>query len=132
VKLRVITNSELRVFRRCQKEHHLSYRLGIRPIEDAEAMRDRRVGTLMHLGLEVLWSGDSLDAALLAAAQGAVDAYEAAKVRVLLRGYEARWGAPGSDVVRVEREFRAPLVNPDTGAASRLAGRSTCCCVVAS
>lgn len=119
MKLQVVTNSELKCFRRCQREHHFSYQLGIRAIEDAEAMRDRRVGTLVHLGLEVLWSGGALEAALTAAVVGAADEYEAAKVRVLLRGYEARWGGPSDDVVRVEREFRAPLINPETGAASR-------------
>jgi hypothetical protein len=40
-------------------------------------------------------------------------------VRVLLRGYDARWAGETHDVVAVEREFYAPLVNPETGSPSR-------------
>jgi hypothetical protein len=116
VKLKVITNSQLKCFRRCQREHRYAYQLGYRAIEDAEALR---FGTMIHAGLEVWWRGEGLDAAIEAGVAGAIDEYEAARARVLLRGYEARWGGETHDVVRVEREFRAPLVNPDTGAASR-------------
>lgn len=114
--LRVVTNSERTCFRRCQREHHYAYGLGYRPIEDAEALR---FGTLWHRGLETWWLGLGVEAAIEVATAGAVDAYEAAKLRVLLRGYDARWGAPSDDVVGVEMEFRAPITNPETGAASR-------------
>lgn len=116
--MQTVTNSELKTFRRCQREHHILYQLGYRAREDAEALR---FGTLFHRGLEALWAGRGLDAAIAAATEGAWDAFEAAKARVLLRGYVVRWGDPSqsSDVCHVEREFRAPLVNPATGAASR-------------
>lgn len=116
VKLRVVTNSEQKTFRRCVREHHLTYRLGYRSTEDAEALR---FGTMAHVGLEAWWLGHGIDAAVAAAVVGAVDEYEAAKVRVLLRGYDARWGGESHDVVAVEREFRAPLVNPASGRASQ-------------
>lgn len=117
-RLRVITNSEMTVRRRCPREHHLSYELGYRAIEDAEALR---FGTMWHVGLELWWQGVELDQLVAAAQQNAADEFEAAKVAVLLRGYDARWSdARGSyDVAGVEREFRAPLVNPESGAASR-------------
>jgi hypothetical protein len=102
--------------RRCPREHHLSYELGYRPVGDVEALR---FGSLIHLGLEAWWKGLGLDAALDAAVARAADPYEAAKARVLLRGYDARWAGESFDVVAVEQEFRAPLVNPKTGAASR-------------
>lgn len=114
--LTVVTNSELTCFRRCQREHHFAYRLGYRAIEDAEALR---FGTLWHLALEAWWQGQGLDAAIEAGTQGAIDEFEAAKIRVLLRGYDARWGHEQHDVVAVEREFYAPLLNPETGAPSR-------------
>jgi hypothetical protein len=41
------------------------------------------------------------------------------RARVLMRGYDARWSGEVHTVVGVERQFRAPLVNPETGAASR-------------
>lgn len=117
-RLRVVTNSELTVRRRCQREHHYAYELCYRPRENQEALR---LGTLIHAGLEAWWCGLDLETALARATDGAETAYEAAKVRVMLRGYDARWRAESArdDVVGVELEFRAPLVNPETGAASR-------------
>jgi len=117
--LRILTNSEMKTRRRCAREHHLSYELGYRPVEDAEALR---VGTLVHLGLEHWWQADrGLEDILELVTFNAVDEYEAAKIRVMLRGYDARWqGAHDpADVVAVEREVYAPLVNPETGHASR-------------
>lgn len=52
-RLSLVTNSELRTFRRCSLEHHLAYELGIRPLGgDPEALR---FGSLFHLGLEAWW-----------------------------------------------------------------------------
>jgi hypothetical protein len=115
-RLKVLTNSELSVFRRCQREHHYSYRLGYRATEDVESLR---FGSAIHLGLEAWWRGQGLVAAIESATGGTVDPYEAAKLRVLLRGYDARWGGEHHDVEGVEVEFTAPLVNPETGAPSR-------------
>lgn len=117
--LRVLTNSEMKTRRRCAREHHLSYELGYRPIEDAEALR---IGTLVHVGLDLWWKGTACLADVLdAATRGAADDYEAAKIRVMLSGYDARWIGEhdASSVVAVEREVYAPLRNPETGAASR-------------
>lgn len=116
MKLRVLTNSEMIVRRRCPREHHVAYELGYRPLGDVDVLR---FGSMMHVGLEVWWKGLGMDAAVEAAVLGATDPFEAAKVRVLLRGYDARWGGEDFDVVAVEREFRAPLINPASGAASR-------------
>lgn len=121
--LTVVTNSQLTCFRRCQREHHYAYQLGYRTHEDAEALR---FGTLWHRGLEAWWQGHGLAAALDAGTAGAIDAYEAVRVRVLLRGYDSRWGHERHEVTAVEKEFYAPLLNPETGAPSRtyeLAGK---------
>lgn len=121
--LRVLTNSEMATFRRCQREHKHAYVDGYRSREDADALR---FGTLWHLGLEQLYLGQGLEHAIEVATAGAADAFEAAKLRVLLTGYEARWGGERLDVVGVEETFVAPLVNPVTGAESRtyqLAGK---------
>lgn len=121
--LRIVTNSELSCFRRCQREHHYAYGLGYRAVEDVESLR---FGTMLHLGLEAWWLGHGVDAAIAASTAKAADEYEAAKVRVLLRGYDARWSNERPTVAGVEVEFRAPLVNPETGAPSRtfeLAGK---------
>lgn len=122
-RLKVVTNSELSCFRRCQREHHYAYRLGFRPLGDNDNLR---FGSLWHAALEVWWRGEGLEAALEVGTQGAKDEYEAAKVRVLLRGYEARWGNEADailgrgDVLGVEETFYAPIVNPETGRSSQL------------
>lgn len=117
-RLPLVTNSAMTTFRRCQREYHYSYELGYRSADDAEALR---IGTLIHTGLELWWNGLELDCVLEKAVEGAANAFEAAKVRVMLRGYDARWSHERARfvVVGVEHEFRAPLRNPLTGAASR-------------
>jgi hypothetical protein len=118
--LRVLTNSELKTLRRCPREHFLAYEQGVRPVDEAEALR---FGSLMHRGLEAWWlavqsGADRLDAAM-AALVNAVDPFEEARAREMLIGYNARWYDEPLDVIAVEKEFRAPLVNPETGAPSR-------------
>lgn len=117
MKLPVVTNSEMTCFRRCQREHYYSYRLGYRAAEDVESIR---FGTLIHAGLERWWLGEGVDAAIQAAVAGAADAFETAKARALLLGYDARWcNEDAGEVLGVEVQFLAPLVNPETGAPSR-------------
>ncbi len=50
------------------------------------------------------------------------DPFDLARAEAMLRGYDARYGEEMGAryiVLAVEAEFRAPLVNPETGAASR-------------
>lgn len=136
--LRVITNSELRVRRRCAREHHYSYELGYRSAnEDVGALR---FGTLVHLALEGWWSAPDLVERLpwaLAQVPDDVDPFERVRVVELLRGYDIRWrdeplqpveliaehdtghGIRINGLPAVECEFRAPLINPATGHASQ-------------
>jgi hypothetical protein len=56
------------------------------------------------------------------------DLFELYRAQVMLAGYDSRWASEMEhlEVLGVEREFRAPLRNPDTGATSRtwaLAGK---------
>jgi hypothetical protein len=126
VRLPVITNSEVRTFRRCARERHLAYGLGYRSVHRAEPLR---FGSLMHVGLEAWWHTDDgirLDAAIEAIGPHAEDEYELVRAGVLLQGYDARWADEPLAMIAVEREFRAPLLNPETGAPSRtyeLAGK---------
>lgn len=115
--LPVVTNSAMATYRRCQREYQLAYVQGYRANEDAAALR---FGAVWHLGLECLWKGGELAQALELVTIAMPDEYEAAKLRALLVGYEARWGSElMDDALAVEVEFRAPLINPETGAASR-------------
>jgi hypothetical protein len=119
--LDVITNSSMSTFRRCQREYELAYIEGYRSVEESDALR---FGTLWHAALEALFMGLPMDAAIGRIEDGAKDEFEAAKLRVLLMGYEARWrvqdnGFSELEVLGVEETFQAPLTNPETGAESK-------------
>ncbi len=127
----VITNSRRTVFRRCQREHHYSFDLRIRARRTAGALS---FGSMFHAGLEAWWrwfepagprSSTALDVALSAAQQSFAEQppetelseFDLVKVEEMLAGYDARWSAemPRFEVLHVEAEFRAPLINPRTG-----------------
>jgi hypothetical protein len=118
--LPVVTNSAMRVFRRCQRLYFLMYVMMYRSVHEQEALT---FGTLIHLGLEAWWreTDNRLDAALAALAAENPKPYDLARARVLLMGYDARWlaDAPFFEVIAVEQMFRAPLLNPETLAASK-------------
>lgn len=128
--LRIVTNSELRTARACMRRHRLQYILRRRPRDVAEPLT---FGTLTHAGHEAwrLCTGDleertaaAIDAVRAAAAksQGTdepVNEYMLATVEELLRGYAIRWADDGLTAVAVEQSFDVPLLNPETGHASR-------------
>lgn len=114
-RLPLVTSSSMRTFRRCAREYRIAYVDGVTSRERADALR---FGTLIHKGLETWWKTVDLEASL-AAMTGAVDAFEQAKAEELLRGYHFRWWNEPLEVVAVEAQFSAPLVNPATGAPSK-------------
>lgn len=142
----LLTNSRLRAFRDCGRLHDLLYVQGIRPNREAEALR---FGTLIHRGLEAYWSclvrdenqrhaeefgrdGHvhlALEAALAAIDGKAFDAFEQVRADAMISFYAQRWMSgdlADYEVLGVEAEFRAPLLNPETWAASKtwtLAGK---------
>lgn len=125
---RLLTASRLKDARACARLHHLKFELGYRSALTADTLR---FGTLVHLGLEAWWraTGNRLEAALAAIAGEEADPFEAARARVMLRGYDARWGGEEYEVLGVELGFETDLVNPSTGVASRtwrLAGKVDC------
>ena len=122
--MRLLTNSSLKAYRRCCRLFKLRYVDGWRCVVEDEVLR---FGSLVHLGLEAWFRAqeDRLAAALLAMA-GEADPFERARAEVLIEGYDARWSGEEMEVLAVEAEFRAPLINPETGAPSRtwdLAGK---------
>lgn len=122
--MQILTSSRLRTFRECARKHDLAYVQGYRPVRDAEPLR---FGTLIHAGLEAWWLAaaggidDRLGAALAAVA-GEADPFDRVRAEELLRGYELVYGATVLDefeILDVESRFDAPLLNPETLAASR-------------
>lgn len=119
--LTLLTPSRLRVYRdQCRRKHHLMYVEGWRPVQAADALR---FGTLVHTALAAWWlaSGDRLGAALIAIDGKAWDPFEQAKAEELMCGYDDRWlhEMDRFELLAVEAPFYAPLLNPDTWAASR-------------
>jgi hypothetical protein len=116
--LRVVTNSELTTRRRCPREHYFAYIQGYRAVDDVDEFR---FGTAWHVGMEWWWAARPLHECVDAMIEGIEDPFERAKLRVLMHGYDARWRPETNfaDVVAIEAEFRAPFINPATGAASR-------------
>lgn len=125
-----ITNSQLSCAATCLRKHAISYLHGIRPSGDAAPLR---FGKAWHDGLDRRAKGMDLEAniALLDAAYdlqmtGAEDrdralSYEAVTVAVLLRLYDWRWAEfDQTKVVEASEEaFEVPIINPETGRASR-------------
>ena len=121
-RLPLLSNSAMSAYRACPRKYLYSYVQRRRPIVTPHALT---FGTLIHAGLEVWWSSVDLGATL-AAVQGAPDPFDVVRAEELLRGYHARWSEEPIRVLAVERPFVAPLINPETGAASRtfeLAGK---------
>jgi hypothetical protein len=122
-RLHVITNSELRSFRRCAREHYFRYVLRRRTVRVAEPLR---IGTLLHIGLEVWFRAAKngqpeivrLELAIARVRSERADPFERVKVEAMLIGYTARWGQERLEVLAVEVEFRTLLRNPNTGAVS--------------
>lgn len=121
VHLRVLTNSELRTARSCLRRHHYGYVLRRRPRTVGDALR---FGTLWHVGQEAWWKAEPTPAARLTAGVGAMrehdaDPFHLVMAEELLVAYTARWGDEVWTAVAVEASFEMPLVNPETGSASR-------------
>lgn len=127
----LLTNSRAKCSRACLRKHEIVYELGYRPLVEAEALA---FGTLWHVGgMEVYWNGlrryESRELVLgtarahLQVHGKALDPFLVAKAEAMLEGYVDRWfdeDAERYEVLSVEQEFRAPLVNPATGRASSL------------
>ena len=116
--LPIVSNSEMKSFRRCIEEWHLGYLERRRPILRAEALR---FGTLCHIGQEHWWRscGDIELAFSEMAKNRDTDEFHLAKARALLAGYHLRWSEEPYRVLAVEQEFKVPLINPATGHASK-------------
>lgn len=125
----LLTNSRAKEARACLRSHHNLFELGYRSVHESAALR---FGTLWHLAMERWWKPGLAPEARLGealafgSAAADVDPFDLVKAEELLRGYTARWGEDVYETLAVEREFRAPMINPATGAASKtwqLAGK---------
>jgi hypothetical protein len=109
-------------------KHDLRYRKRIERVETDAG--PTRFGSLWHFGQEIYWlelKDDESElhsrgiACTALAGSPEVDPYELAKATALLDGYGPYYADVSANwrVVAVEAEFRLPLINPETGRASR-------------
>lgn len=124
---RTVSTTEMTTFRRCQREHHIRYPLGYAPKQKAHPLR---FGTLTHRGLEAWWlavqanqrGGEPVDPLLAAldamqprAEDGDLAPFDYERARAMLVGYHVRWIDEPLEVLGVEVQFVAPIVDPSTG-----------------
>jgi len=122
----LITHTRQNSFKTCRRQHHLAYELGLRRIDDARALR---MGDAFHGGIEQLAKGEALEVACEAVrgkytrcpalADPTEYACELETVLRLVCAYQWRWQGDSLAYVAVELPFQLPLVNPQTGKASR-------------
>ncbi len=127
VHLNVLSNSAIACYRACPRQFKYRYVMLRRPRRASEALR---FGALIHVGLNAWWNepsdaSDRYSAAVHAMRERAearpedADPFELIKAEELIRGYSVRWGDEGYETIAVELTFDVPLVNPETGRASR-------------
>lgn len=138
----LLTHSRMDAFKTCRRKHQFAYELGLRPVEDARALR---MGSAFHAGIEALspaWVDDSDPHAAMAEVVSDPLADACAAVRKTYAGcpeqfdpywweiecetilrlvcaYHWRW-ADSLTMVAPEKSFRISLLNPATGHESKL------------
>lgn len=113
--MELLTHSRLATFRTCPRKHQLRYEVGLVPDQDERAMR---VGTAYHAAHEAYDLGRDIEAAIKEA--GPIDPYDAAMVAAMFTVSREIYADQEAEVIATELEFEIPLVNPDTGAESRV------------
>ena len=118
-RLPVLSTSSAKAYRKCPTFYLYAYELRRRPLRSSPALR---FGTLIHRGLEVWWNTVDVVQAIHAMRESGdldINPVDLIRAEELMLGYHVRWYRERLNVLHVEKEFSAPLVNPTTGQASR-------------
>jgi len=129
-----LTNSMRSKYNACHRAFKIAYEDLIRPAKDSEALS---FGTAMHSMLELYWSNDfdlgeagvQLTSIAEKASYDMDDKYVGYTLLALFNGYHERYADQDRlnfRCIGAELGFEAPLINPETGAASKsfvLAGK---------
>ncbi len=130
--MNILTHSSMQAARDCLRKHYWAYIAGVRREVDAAPLR---IGTVFHKGLHLRATGKSVDDAILDALVPYQDGWspgmsdeqeykwfvEREMVARLLAGYFWRWEEMDADlkVLSSELSIEVPIINPQTGRASR-------------
>jgi hypothetical protein len=125
-----LTASSLATLRKCPRQYHLRYNMGLIRLDER---KEFRFGRAFHKGMELLMLGFERNDAIADATDSIADDVERETARNLLAGHAWRYEQDrlqplvnADDQPTVEQMFEIPLVNPETGASSRtfcLAGK---------
>lgn len=129
--MEILTNSRKAAAQKCLRYHQLAYELGLRRDVDALPLR---IGRAVHVGLDVVKTGGEPNDAILHAL-ATYDAgvplgldpeaetawlIEREQIGAMLSGYFWRWSNMPIEWIASEQRVDMPLINPATGAASRI------------
>jgi hypothetical protein len=128
--LQLLTNSRRSCFLSCPRKHYFMYELRRRPLVESKALT---FGKMFHSALELWLTGATgnvaaiMDVVTRDAGKDS-DLYTIRRLHALMDGYDAMYSNRREcyTTVCVEREYRAPLINPKTEKESRtwlLAGK---------
>jgi len=117
----LLTHSRQDCFKTCRRRHQFAYEMGLRPTDDAKALR---MGGAFHEGIEQLGKDMGLEAACQAVRRKYskppifIDSYEwLMEMETVLRlvcAYQWKWKSQKIEYIAVELQFELPLVNPET------------------
>ena len=124
-----VTCSSLKSFKLCRKDYNLRYVRGLQSLDESEA---QYLGTVIHGCLE-RWHGrgdadneavvadifDYIDTSFPGREQDDRQKKDWHLARAMISAYTKRYPSEEFEVVSVEEQFQCPIINPDTGAASR-------------
>ncbi|OQA86611.1 MAG: PD-(D/E)XK nuclease superfamily protein [bacterium ADurb.Bin236] len=124
-----VTCSSLKTFKLCRKDYNLRFIRGLQGLEESEA---QYLGSVMHGALE-RWHGrgdadkdavvaaifDYIDVAFSSREQDERQKKDWHLARAMITAYIETYPSEDFDVIAVEKQFQCPIINPDTGAASR-------------
>jgi hypothetical protein len=113
----LLTSSRMKSYRACPRQHLYAHVRGYQPVRESEFLR---FGTTIHDCTGAWWiasSSESRDLAFnaaLAQLPPTMDPVQRARAQAMLMGYDAFWRDAPFEAVAVEKEFRLPLLNPET------------------
>ncbi len=125
--VQLLTNSRVKTFRGCQRQHQLRY---VRFLEPVRKSSELIFGTAYHAMLEfwyramMTWNvwheAAGAAVAYMRGLSGHMDPFDRVRCEELFLAYAACYAEQGFEVLAVEVEFVTDLINPDTGYPSRL------------
>jgi hypothetical protein len=120
VKLPIVTQSQIRAFRACDRLHHIRYELGYQTVQSVHALE---FGKAWDTIMRAWWAPiprDRRQAALEAwSSLKTMDPFDHQKLLVMFYGYHERWADAPYACVGAGVQFECEIINPDTGHASR-------------